>query len=124
MEIKKFDIWLLDFDPSIWNEIQKTRPAIVLSNDFFNISSWTIFVVPLSSIEPKIKNSPFHFKIEKNNQTNLSSDSYANISQFRSVSKLRFIKKIWEVDKDFNEKVMKWLFSILDFGVLSFKYLK
>ena len=124
MEIKKFDIWLLDFDPTVWSEIQKTRPAIVLSNDFFNISSWTIFVVPLSSAEPKIANSPFHFKIEKNAKTNLSIESYANVSQFRSVSKLRFIKKIWEVSEDFNEKVMKWLFSILDFNVLDFKYLK
>lgn len=124
MEIKKLDIWLLDFDPNIWNEIKKTRPAIVLSNDFFNISSWTIFVVPISSSKPKIKNSPFHFKIEKNNKTNLSIESYANISQFRSVSKLRFIKKIWEITEDFNEKSMKWLFNILDFNILDLKYLK
>jgi mRNA interferase MazF len=30
------EVWLVSFDPSIVGEVQKTRPAVVLSNDAAN----------------------------------------------------------------------------------------
>lgn len=123
MQIKKLEIWMIDFDPSTWNEIKKKRPAIVISNTYYNIASWTIFVIPLSSQFPKNDKSPFHIKIIKDKKTNLDKDSYANISQFRSISKLRFIDKIWEIEEiAFNEIINKFL-SIVQFNKMNIKLL-
>ena len=34
--IKRGEVWWIDFNPSIAGEVQKTRPAIIVSNDFAN----------------------------------------------------------------------------------------
>ena len=46
---KRGDVWLVSFDPSIGGEIQKTRPALVLSNDTANALLNRVQVVPISS---------------------------------------------------------------------------
>ena len=33
---RRGDIWLVDFDPTLGAEIQKTRPALVIQNDVEN----------------------------------------------------------------------------------------
>ncbi len=43
------EVWWVDFDPSVGGEIQKRRPAIVLSNDAANQHLNRIQVVPLTS---------------------------------------------------------------------------
>lgn len=43
------EVWLVSFDPSVGGEIQKTRPAVVLSNDTANTLLNRVQVVPISS---------------------------------------------------------------------------
>jgi mRNA interferase MazF len=43
------EVWLTAFDPSIGGEIQKTRPAIIISNDAANAALNRVQVVPVSS---------------------------------------------------------------------------
>jgi mRNA interferase MazF len=43
------EVWLVSFDPSIGGEIQKIRPAVVLSNDTANALLNRVQVVPVSS---------------------------------------------------------------------------
>jgi mRNA interferase MazF len=31
MEVKRFDVWLVNLDPTLGSEIQKTRPCLVVS---------------------------------------------------------------------------------------------
>jgi mRNA interferase MazF len=43
------DVWLVSFDPSLGGEVQKTRPAVILSNDTANALLNRLQVVPISS---------------------------------------------------------------------------
>ena len=43
------EVWWVNFDPSIGGEIQKQRPALILSNDASNKYLNRLQVVPLSS---------------------------------------------------------------------------
>lgn len=49
MHPRRGEVWWVSFDPSVGGEIQKTRPALVLSNNAANTALNRVFVVPLTS---------------------------------------------------------------------------
>ena len=49
MVINRFDIYLIDLDPTVGSEIQKTRPCLVVSPDEMNQHIRTVIVAPLTS---------------------------------------------------------------------------
>lgn len=49
ISVKRGEVWWVDFNPSIGGEIQKTRPAVIISNDFANEISNRVQVIPLTS---------------------------------------------------------------------------
>ena len=54
MHPRRGEVWWISFDPSLGGEIQKTRPAIVLSNNAANAVLNRVTVIPLSSQTGKI----------------------------------------------------------------------
>jgi len=49
MHPRRGEVWWVSFDPSIGGEIQKTRPALVISNDAANAALNRVIVVPITS---------------------------------------------------------------------------
>jgi len=47
--IKRGEVWWVAFDPAVGSEIQKTRPAIIVSNDSANRNLKRVVVVPLTT---------------------------------------------------------------------------
>jgi mRNA interferase MazF len=47
--IRKGGIYLVNFDPTVGAEIQKIRPAVVVSNDINNAHSPIISIAPISA---------------------------------------------------------------------------
>jgi mRNA interferase MazF len=86
MNIKKFDIYWVNLDPAIGKEINKTRPAIVVSPNKMNDVLGTVIVVPITKT---IINWPFRTTIRSTKTI-----SSAACDHVRSVSKKRLVKKI------------------------------
>jgi len=49
MEVKRFDVLLVELDPTVGHEIQKTRPCLVVSPDEMNRYISTVIVAPMTS---------------------------------------------------------------------------
>ena len=47
--MKRGEVWWVAFDPALGSEIQKTRPAIIVSNDSANRNLKRVGVVPLTT---------------------------------------------------------------------------
>ncbi len=52
--MRRGDIWWVDFDPARGGEIQKIRPAIIVSNDASNRAMNRLQVVPISTSVTKL----------------------------------------------------------------------
>ncbi len=48
-QMKRGEVWWVEFDPSVGSEIRKRRPAVIVSNDAANRALTRVVVVPLSS---------------------------------------------------------------------------
>jgi len=51
---RRGEVWWIAFDPSVGGEIQKTRPAVIISNDAANVTLNRVQVVPISSQVAKL----------------------------------------------------------------------
>jgi mRNA interferase MazF len=58
---KQGDIVYLDFNPTKGHEQKGKRPAIVVSNDVFNINTKMVILCPITS---NTKEFPTHYKLE------------------------------------------------------------
>jgi mRNA interferase MazF len=54
MHPRRGEVWWIAFDPSMGGEMQKTRPAIILSNNGANAALNRLIVVPLTSQMAKV----------------------------------------------------------------------
>src|ERR1700734_1389485 len=54
MHPRRGEVWWVAFDPSVGGEIQKTRPAVIVSNNGANMALNRLIVVPLTSQIAKV----------------------------------------------------------------------
>ena len=96
--MKRGDVWWVNFNPSIGGEIQKVRPAIIVSNDAANKFLNRIQVVPVTSKTEKVYPSEAFVTVG-------GKKVKAVADQINTASKLRFTKKIDELSTDDLRKV-------------------
>jgi len=90
---KRGEIWWINFDPSVGNEIKKKRPAVIVSNNTSNKYLKRYQVIPLSTNVEKIYPSETKLNV-------LGKINKAMADQLTTVSELRFINKIGEVSEN------------------------
>jgi mRNA interferase MazF len=93
------EIWLVNLNPTIGAEIQKTRPAVIVNDDELGILPLRV-IVPLTDWKEHFAKAAWQVKIETGNSNNLTKTSSADCFQVRSVAQERLIRKIGEISDD------------------------
>jgi mRNA interferase MazF len=93
---RRGEIWLVDFDPALGAEIQKVRPALVISVDMIGRLPLRI-VVPVTDWKPQYANFPWFVKLPASPANGLAKDSGADAFQTKSVSQTRFVRLLGRV---------------------------
>ena len=91
--MKRGEIWLVNLDPTIGSEIQKTRPAVIGSSDLVGILPLKV-IVPLTEWKDRYSNAAWMVRIDPDSQNGLSKSSAADGLQIRSVSAQRLVKRV------------------------------
>ena len=103
MEIKRGEIFLVNFEPIKGSEQGGVRPSLIIQNDIFNKYSPTTIVAPITSKLFK-KEYPTNVLVKKE-ESKLNRDSTILLNQIKTIDKLRILKKIGLLDNFTMNKV-------------------
>lgn len=86
MAINRFDVYLINLDPTIGSEIQKTRPCLVVSPDEINHHLRTVIIAPMTT---KGRDYPSRVSCRFKGK-----DGRVVLDQIRAVDHSRLVKKV------------------------------
>ena len=87
--MKRGDIWLVNLDPTVGSEIQKSRPCVIVSPAELNDNLRTVLVAPMTS---KGFAAPFRVPV-----THAGTKGSIVLDQLRAVDKTRLARKMGAV---------------------------
>ena len=91
MEIRQYEIILVNLDPTIGSEIKKTRPCVVISPDEMNKHLRTVVIAPMTTTS---KNYPTRVEIKHDNKL-----GWIVLDQVRTIDKQRILKNLGRLSK-------------------------
>ena len=98
MAMKRFDVCLVNLDPTIGSEIQKTRPCLVVSPDEMNRYLRTVIVAPMTTQGRAYPTRvPIRFRRRQ---------GHIVLDQIRTVDKSRLVQRLGKIDDRTAQKVL------------------
>ena len=92
LNIKRYEIYFADLNPTIGSEIKKVRPVVIVSQDEMNQYLETVVVCPLTSkLHPQWRT---RLQIKCSNK-----NAEIAVDQIRTISKKRVRKKLDKLSK-------------------------
>jgi mRNA interferase MazF len=110
MEIKQFDIWLVDSKTSMGAEPGKTIPVVVIQTNLLNDVHFSTLICPITTnVKLEIDLLRVHLN---NNQLDKVSDIL--VDQIRVIDNKRFLKKLSKLTKEQQEQLKFNLKIVMD----------
>ena len=91
MEIKQYQIILVNLDPTIGSEIKKTRPCVIVSPDEMNKYLRTVVIAPMITSS---KNYPTRIEVKHDSKI-----GWIVLDQIRTIDKQRIVKPLGRLSK-------------------------
>lgn len=98
MVARRFEVYLVNLDPTVGSEIQKTRPCLIISPDEMNRFIRTVIVAPMTT-----KGRSYPTRVDCSFE---GKDGQVILDQIRTVDKVRLVKKLGSIDSDTQERVL------------------
>ncbi|MCX6368770.1 MAG: type II toxin-antitoxin system PemK/MazF family toxin [Armatimonadetes bacterium] len=96
--VRRFEVWLVNLDPTVGSEIQKTRPCLIVSPDELNRNIATVIVAPMTT---RGKNYPTRIPCEFQEKS-----GQVVLDQLRTVDKTRLTKRLGSLSDDEQRAVL------------------
>jgi len=90
MVVKRFDVYLVNLDPTMGREIKKTRPCLVISPDEMNRHIGTVIVAPMTT-----QGQAYPTRISCRFQ---GKNGQIVLDQIRTIDKTRLVKKLGQIN--------------------------
>lgn len=104
MVIQRFDVCLVNLDPTIGSEIKKTRPCVVISPDEMNHHVSTVIVAPMTT-----RGRPYPTRVKCRF---LGKNGQIVLDQIRTVDKARLVKRLGKISVPTRQAVIALLLEM------------
>jgi mRNA interferase MazF len=101
MVVKRFEVHLVNLDPTIGSEIRKARPCLIISPDEMNRYIATVIVAPMTT---KGRDYPTRVHCSFKGK-----EGQIVLDQLRTVDKSRLVQKLGRIDQQTQEEVLSIL---------------
>jgi mRNA interferase MazF len=98
MVVKRFEVYLVNLDPTLGSEIQKMRPCLIISPDEMNDHIASVIVAPMTARGreyPTRVNCQFEGK-----------EGQVVMDQIRTVDKIRLVKRLGKINATTQKEVL------------------
>jgi mRNA interferase MazF len=85
-DVRRYDVYLVNLDPTLGSEIKKTRPCLVVSPDEMNRHIRTVIIAPMTSVR---RDYPTRVDV-----TFQRKKGQVVLDQIRTVDKARLVKHL------------------------------
>lgn len=104
--VKRFEVYLVDLNPTKGSETIKTRPALIVSPDEMNKYLSTVIIAPMTT-----KGRKFPTRVECHFA---GKEGQIALDQIRSVDKSRLVKRMGEIDSAFGQQALEVLQTMFE----------
>jgi mRNA interferase MazF len=98
MVVNRFDVFLVNLDPTIGSEIKKTRPCLIISPNEINHHIATVIVAPMTT-----KWQPYPTRVTCQFQ---GQNGQIVLDQIRTVDKTRLVKLLGQITTEEQKTVL------------------
>lgn len=98
MGVRRFEVYLVNLDPTVGSEIQKTQPCVVVSPDEMNRHIRTVIVAPMIT---KGREYPTRVRCRFGGK-----EGRVVLDQLRTVDKERLVKGLGEIGRETERAIL------------------
>ncbi|MCL4242387.1 MAG: type II toxin-antitoxin system PemK/MazF family toxin [Dehalococcoidia bacterium] len=107
MGVTRFEVWLVNLDPTVGSGIRKARPCVVVSPDEVNRHLRTAIVAPLTTA-----GKPYPSRVASGFQ---GRDGMVVLDQLRTVDQARLVRLMGTLDRETADAVLGTLQELFAF---------
>jgi mRNA interferase MazF len=101
MGVNRFEVYLVNLDPTVGTEIRKTRPCLVISPDEMNHRLRTCIIAPMTT---QVRHYPTRVGCRFQGKS-----GQIALDQIRAVDQLRLVKKLGRIRSSAQTEVLSTL---------------
>lgn len=98
VQVKRFDVFLVQLDPTLGAEIQKTRPCLIISPDEINDFLQTVIVAPMTT---RLRSYPTRLTCRFQDR-----DASIALDQIRTIDKSCLVSYLGQIDRSTQKQVL------------------
>jgi len=104
MVVKRFEVYLVNLAPILINEIQKTRPCLIISPDEMNAPLATVIVAPMTTKE---RDYPTRVNVQFEGK-----EGQIVLDQIRTLDKVRLVRRLGKLTDSTQKEVVAVLMEM------------
>ena len=112
---KRGEIWQVNLDPTVGAEIQKSRPAIVISSDAVGRLPIKL-VAPITDWKDHYARNIWHVRIDPTPTNGLVKTSAVDALQVRGLDYQRFIRRLGVVQGETLEEIALAIAAVIEYS--------